>query len=437
MGNESIYIGTKKTREKTLEVFSKVQETARTTGYRGNPSKETMWNTVLEVFEESSKRGNLVKLNLNSKSGIRQILEGFNSTCNERIKKWGFNKKKFHKLINEDYGTFRAFLIDNVVEIMKKKNVNQDDLANDLDYFDNYYGILHARHFAMDIKDVASLVSDTPDDLSDITDEDMQDICDMTIDIIFSKNFAPMTIKVLKTTYTMFVNGVDREVYNVALLSTEPNKGANIGNISSFSFMLDMYPRVYVGEGSNTVRCTGCSIANRREYEMHSKVGSETSLEQKTETLEYCMVGARKACSCACNDCLIFEESIGTGKDIPLDSATIMKIIAHVVRTYKNRASVIRKNTKHKELAKKEVKAITLPKENIKKEKFVSLKDYVKYERREKREWQGGHHSSPVEHERRAHIRRYRDKDGNIVKEIAVKGTTVNKGGDKGIYIVK
>lgn len=38
----------------------------------------------------------------------------------------------------------------------------------------------------------------------------------------------------------------------------------------------------------------------------------------------------------------------------------------------------------------------------------------------------GGHHNSPRPHVRRAHVRRYRDKDGNVIKEIPIRRAIVN-----------
>lgn len=439
-----IYVGTKDTRKRVDkavaigEVAYNIAKVESVVTGKPEDSNYTFNDCVLRVMNELEKKyDTLTRFNLKSKSGISQILDCFSISCNKRIKKWNFSRNKFYSLIREDYGKFRGFLIDTLVDLRRKGNFDKEILGEDLDYFDNYYGILHSKHFAMNIKDIEKLVSDKPEDISDITEDDLQSICDMTIDIMIGDKFTPMTIKVLKTTYTLVINGENKDVYNVALLATEPKSSMNVGNIASFSFILDMYPRVYVSESSNVVRCKGCKVANKRNYDMNWKPEAGGEIKAGLTDIEYCMVGARRASDCPCNDTLLFKETVGTKIDIPLDSVTIMKIIAHVVRTYKHRGSIVRKNTKHKDLAKKAVRAISVASNDTKNEKLVSLKEYVRYERREKYEWQGGHHSSPVEHERREHVRRYRDKEGNVIKEITVRGTTVNKGGEKGIYVVK
>lgn len=45
--------------------------------------------------------------------------------------------------------------------------------------------------------------------------------------------------------------------------------------------------------------------------------------------------------------------------------------------------------------------------------------------------YKGGSHASPTEHTRKEHIRRYRDANGNVIREVRVKSTVVNKRNDK------
>lgn len=424
----NVFVGSRSMRNKLDKLVSKDKSVLNNTC---SPN-----DYVLAVLKDISKGApEIVKLNTENKSGIGVITKSFKLHCDRSIKELSINKKGFYNFLQGDYHGFRKFFLDECYN--STKSFDKQYLGRCIDFFDNYYCIIHSKHFAMSIKDIEKLVSDTPEDLSDITDEDLQNICDMTIDIMVGKDFIPITIKVLKTTYTVDVNGDNKEVYNVALLTYKPGDKSTVGSIVAFSFMLDMYPRIYVSPSNSLNRCSNCDLANRKKYNIYTKPDDDIQEVRSITDIEYCMVGARKASMCACNDTIIFKESVGTKIDIPLDSVTIMKIIAHVVRTYKNRNSIIRKNTRHKELKEKAVRAISIPKEGGNEESILTMRDYVQYERREKYEWQGGHHSSPIEHERKGHVRRYRDKDGNIIKEVIVRGTTVNKGGKKGIYIVK
>ena len=51
---------------------------------------------------------------------------------------------------------------------------------------------------------------------------------------------------------------------------------------------------------------------------------------------------------------------------------------------------------------------------------------------RQNHEWKGGHHASPVEHERSATTRRIFNEDGTVKKVVPVKGSIVNKGNTGG-----
>lgn len=112
----------------------------------------------------------------------------------------------------------------------------------------------------------------------------------------------------------------------------------------------------------------------------------------------------------------------------------LLDIITHVWNMYLNRKTVVRKNSKRREAYEKSQVSAIMNNDDY---KLIPVHDIYKYERAERKEHQGGHHSSPVEHDRKPHMRRIFNSDGTLKKIIPVRGSRVNKGGKKAIYIIE
>lgn len=107
----------------------------------------------------------------------------------------------------------------------------------------------------------------------------------------------------------------------------------------------------------------------------------------------------------------------------------LLNISAYVWDSYTHRHSLVRKNSKRKSTYEKHQVSIVSNDDYS----VLPLHNYYKYER-EHKDWQGGHHQSPVKHERRSHERRIYNKDGTLKKVVTVRQCTVNPDGRQGIY---
>lgn len=118
-----------------------------------------------------------------------------------------------------------------------------------------------------------------------------------------------------------------------------------------------------------------------------------------------------------------------------LNPYKVLKIICYVNDMYQNRHTLERKNSKRRAKCKQHEVSIN---NFYSSGEVVSLQNLYKYER-ENKPWQGGHHSSPIEHERKAHERVYRNADGSVRKVVQIGETTVNKGNkrDKAVEVRK
>lgn len=112
-----------------------------------------------------------------------------------------------------------------------------------------------------------------------------------------------------------------------------------------------------------------------------------------------------------------------TGHDID----ELFNVCIYALSSYVNRA---RRSKVNKQLSGVKVSHKKHePKSKSSNSNYITIKDYVAYERSE---YKGGHHSSPVKHNRRGHLRHY--KNGKIVE---VKPCVVNKDKKDSTYVIK
>lgn len=386
-------------------------------------TQEQIFRMAVSVQRKPVK---LDKISILETPSVLKLLDTLEKELCTKYRYCGVTKKSLEALVKLDYDVF----MKKVVKIQQR--VPDVRAAEDIfSCLDNYYGIRNSHKFIVDTKDLKKFYSSDFADLSDITEEDLDKYGDMTIDFYHNGKYLNMSLKSLRGTYKIVIQGVEHKVVNLALNSSVRGE---MGNLWSATLIKDRYPRLYMDTNDNSNKCNDCEHRNEKEYKNIAAL-PDSGRVVKLDT-RYCMVGKLRCDQCFCNDKFIPAYTDDNLEfDIPLDIHTMVKVWSHVILSYKNRDNLYRKNSRNIGLRKKaEVHTV---RQNNGKYGVLSLKSYTEYEKKERKEWQGGHHSSPVEHERRGHIRRYRDENGKVVKEVFVRGSTVNKGGRTGLYKVK
>lgn len=313
---------------------------------------------------------------------VVRILSGMEQEICTQYKKYGYTKKMLESLTKLDYGSY-------IKQIVNIRPSNYHDIMGSSEadeYFsclDNYYGIKNSNKFVIGIKDLKKFQSDDFADLSEITEEDLDKYGDMTIDFYLDKGkYLNLSLKSLRGTYTIEINGKKHSIVNLALNSSI---GGRMGNLWSISLLKDRYPRVYLETSSNDNKCGYCDCKNIQRYINNSYLPDID--EVVSLPVQYCMVGKLRCDKCMCNDKIVPSFSDPElDFDIPLDYHTMIKVWCHVLLSYKNRNNLYRKNAKKRELRKK-AEVHTVRKNTEGRYGVVSLKSYTEYEKKERKEW--------------------------------------------------
>lgn len=364
---------------------------------------------------------------------MRLIIKISDTTIKDYSRIFNLNLDRIIGGLKLTYEEYRDIILDEIAKskisentIIKREpsgkiSVEDSTAMQEIDrlfqFLDNYYSFKNSKNFLIELYRTSMLVNENK--LADIENVDF-DVCgDFFVDFSVGKEYAPITLKFLKADYKIYIKALNKEyeAYNVTLLT---NKDNIITNMWGGILIPEMYPRILIAKDDNT-KCKDCNICNMKEYEIR-EMGSSL----KTE---FCLVGKKLA-----ENCKLLQFKPDDFSPIRLDIHAMIAVIAHICRVFPNRNTVDRKNSRIRKTYEKA--SIHVVRNNTKEDNIVSLGLYAKQETYEKKEWKGGHHSSPVEHERRGHIRRYRDNDGNITREVKVRSTIINKGNSKVVYRV-
>lgn len=228
--------------------------------------------------------------------------------------------------------------------------------------------------------------------------------------------YANIYVHAIKTNYTLNCNkGNNLPAIAFSILTVTENNLPVV--LSQFLVVKGIFPVLLVDKKTtvmpcvSTGKCSNCIPFTAQIYEFGQKLGE----------MEYCFVRPNKLAQRACT----------AGLYQPYE---ILDIFAYVYDMYKNRHTLERKNSKRASSYDKH--SVSVVSKQSTEQHIVELRSLYKYER-EHREWQGGHHQSPVEHERKAHERRIFNKDGTVKKIVQVKASKVNQGGTKAVYKVR
>ena len=293
---------------------------------------------------------------------------------------------------------------------------NMSEALSAIDVEHSFYNALH-----FEISDKAFSKEGDPSELGKLDCED----------VIFDFRNENYLFRIGKNRYKLEVGGKLYDCYN-GILTYKPIKNVkntmivtnDVELVSAsmwsleFTFVLEKLPRIFIPVSSVCDRCGKCRVS---DFVVHNPNGF--SFHEK-----FFVCGLRNRNLEDCN----VSVTINTPTNHTLEE--LMNVCFYAIGMYNNR--------RKRKIDTTEENGILLKPKTIQKKHearnqkskitFVSLKEYNRVERRIKREYQGGTHSSPVEHERRSHLRHY--KNGKVVE---VRSTIVNKGKGEGNKVYK
>lgn len=306
-------------------------------------------------------------------------------------------------------------------ELRKQGAITLEQVELNVNNIGNLLGAMYtfhnSRRFIYDTKCnhyLEFLNTDLPEAIDKFDFMDcFDDIEDIILDFGCVNGYFNLMARLCKTTYTVNSKRCsEAPAFNLTFLSLVGDRSVVIGQLS---IVKNIFPNLLLDKDGTVMPCV-------TEGKCPRCVVFETELiepDNYTVSKNYCYMTPKKISEHACTI------------DI-LQPYKVLKLMAYVWDMYKNRHTLERKNSKRQNSYKIHEVSTISREDNI----IRPLHKYYKYER-EHKPWQGGHHQSPVEHERRPHERRYFDENGNLKKVVKVKGSVVNKGGKKAIYKVE
>ena len=342
--------------------------------------------------------------------------------CYEEIKKafdkykLNFNdfQRKLGKCVSDDnYDEYELFIKNIVLELIDK-NISPEKIEQLSLNLDNYYIQIMSRNFIVDSNDSYEICTTQQTIDFNILDS----VGDFFIEFKESNSddYIPTVIKVCKANYTITTKKhSNMDCWNCSVLFYDSSTKSTYCK-HTFSFNEELHDKYLVDLNKLAVplSCMGCENCNTLQSIINQDGGMDA---------EFCIVNNKKV---EYGRCIYFDKAFSP--------QMILSLIAYVINMYYDRKNLGRKNSRNRKIYNKH-KVHVATNNDKSKDVILDLNKYYQYER-EHKEWQGGHHNSPVEHVRKEHTRVYRNTDGSIKKIVPVKATTVNKGGKKGVYHV-
>lgn len=356
------------------------------------------------------------------------LSEIIHKTIRQSCLNYGFDYKKFYDIVMNPSSTAEEFENALNAELLQNLERVEKKLARK--------GLVSLKQFELNITNIGNLISamytfqkskrflyntkcskylefiirDLPDEIAQYDFMDcFDDIDDIILDLGGTAGYFNLMIRLCRTTYSVSSKkGQDLPAFNLTYLSYIDGKSTVMGQTS---IVKGIYPNLLMDNEATVMRCVMDGHCPRRVALDTELTGSDGVRVHK----QFCYMTPKKIAEHACSI------------DI-LQPYKVLKIIAYVWDMYNHRHTLKRKNSKRGKSYKTHEVSTISREDNV----IRPLHTYYRYER-EHKPWQGGHHQSPVEHERRPHERRYFDKEGKLTKVVQVRGSTVNKGGKKAI----
>lgn len=356
------------------------------------------------------------------------LLDCGSKTLYEFCKELKMNENTIREMLEIDnFTNFMENFRSITAEVLERKSTAEEKfiMAKFFDFITNYYGHLHGKYFIVDIDKYRTVSHDGLDTKNRDYSKVNWDACgDIFVDFRVGKKFLPLTLKYLVTDYyTKSKENESFKTYNLALNCVNNERNGIIDNYMALSFVPALYPRVLMEENEGGPRCDNCELKNKRIMPI---LGDAGIINLKAE---FCLIGRNSQEKCKSRGIEYHVQTDKGWEKVSLSIYECIELIAHICTVFENRKTLQRKNGKaRKEYKRSNISIATGVKRSS---SIVSLATYPAYEQRGKKEWQGGHHESPVEHYRQGHKRVIRNSDGSVKKVVEVRGTTVNKGKDK------
>lgn len=312
---------------------------------------------------------------------------------------YGMSSEEFSVLIEKYYKDIEL----KILKASEKDKERLYEIHNAVISLDVNRSYIQSLHFMLSEKAFGNEADFSV--LADLEQEDM--LFDFE-----SKNFL---VRISRCRYKREVGGKFYQSYKGTVTAQLP--GENDFATIEFDFVLEKLPRIFIyGEymGACEEYCKKCN-----PYECRIEILNGNTRNSGPQVL--CSKRVRDTCVCSVNQLVIAMTAYSIDE--------LLSACAYAVGLYVNR----RKRTTNKTSSSgvKIKRKIHEPSKCSNDVKMLTLKEYNYYEKKEKIEWQGGHHNSPIEHERSGHFRHY--KSGKVVW---VNSCTVNKDKGKGIYKV-
>ena len=299
------------------------------------------------------------------------------------IKKFGISKKDMPRLLELDYENWVSMFAPQImVEQMEAHKYSNKIVMHQTDIFDLMEAVYFYKRAIHLITSRFDWDDSIPIDTSVLSDVNN----DFIIDTI-NDSGTPMCVKVSKRTYPIHIrnNIVDWSV--TIFTEKHPEK-------FTFHFYTgaDTHKVFVLGKNKYCENCGGCKYCS-----------TETDLLIRGKHKNFCQAN----------------------KELDCDIFSVLYTALQVIDAYVNRKTVVKNLPRYHGSSK--IRSIMVA--NVEGDSEVSLPliDYV-YEYREsvKREYKGGHHKSPVSHDRRGYYRKakrgnYIRKDGEFIE--VPKGT--------------
>lgn len=357
----------------------------------------------------------------------------------ELLEKIGLSKQKFVKLANqysyENYDNEKRQILASVysqlvaiIEETKGKGEVLTELKNFFGYIDDIYSqqkyrkfLYHTRKGIFDFKNLPDLTKEYP------IEECFDKLEDCFLGFIDSDNeFSNIYIRVNKTEYTMLNKEIGENKNTLVFSIFRATQNLQDSLVAEFSVFENNKEDIYIRFDKKICSLNCPFINNQTFYAYETKEGTKA---------EFCKVTKDGLERENCSYCF-FEPK------------KIIALCSYVWDIYHNRRTINKAHSKVRELFEKHPVSIQQRKINNNDDnaldtqnyeadyKIIKLNELYKYER-ERKEWQGRHHCSPVEHERCEHTRTYRNPDGTVKKVVKVKSSIINRGGKRAVYLAK
>ncbi len=327
----------------------------------------------------------------------------------QKYKEFGLDYGEFQKKLSfavkeNAYKSYQDYMEKIVTYLYTVRGLGLQDCDNFGSILDNCYILLTSKYFVIDLDKMDEIKAANYTIDFDL----LAALGDIYVDFRYDDMYMPLCFKICKADYNLSAKAhKNMEIYNVSLLSFYQPE-SKIVCLYTCAFSNDLSGRFFVENLSvnNMPVCSSCSCCNVIDTELQMSDGMRCNIP-------FCLVGEKKIFS---GKCSLLNQTVSIME--------IQAILGYILTMFSNRP-VLHKKNKYNEQYKKNTVSVVVTSE-ADDEYVMDFSQFYRYEQGRK-DWQGGHHNSPIEHYRKSHKRVLRNADGSIRKVVGVKSSIVNK----------